>query len=635
MIAPAIPSNETLRQLTLDSLSVLDSSGGLKLDRVTRLAAKFFDVEIALVSLVDRDRQWFLSRFGMDVQETPRNISFCGHAILQRETFIVPETLTDPRFSDNPLVTGYPHVRFYAGQPLLSLNGFPMGTLCLNARQPRSFSVQNIADLQDFAAIIEEYLHGIERDIYTEGLKSHLKCTESLFEHTFSQVAAGMALVSPTGYWLRANARLCEILRYSENKLLTLTFQDITHPDDLDVDLILLHQLLAGGIPSYSMEKRFFRSDRKIVWVQMAVALSRQSDGTPHYFITVIVDITERKAAEAELYALQKELEERIELRTQELNRVVNKLNLEIESRTVTQRLLTAEKVRLRAITDNMPALISQVDANEVFLFANQTFMKWFGFDEATLKSMQLNEFMGEKAYCTAKPMIEKVLNGHTVSFDNEYRTLLGAMVVHTTLVPCDNQSFYILSMDISELKALQQHFEYEANHDTLTGLPNRRAFLRQLALSIEESAITGQYMALLFLDLDDFKKINDTQGHDFGDWVLTTVANILSDNLLSKGYAARLGGDEFTVILSNLSDPRVQVQHFCENVSLQLSALEQCGEMDMPLSISIGATIFSGRETSGNELLAHADKAMYCAKLAGKGAYSIVQESISTPEII
>ncbi|AJJ18190.1 PAS/PAC domain-containing protein [Yersinia intermedia] len=624
MIKPDIPTNEILRQLTLDSLSVLDATGVTNLDQVTRLAAKFFGVEIALVSLVDRDRQWFLSRVGLEVQETARDISFCGHAILQSGTFIVPDTLTDLRFSDNPLVTGYPHIRFYAGQPLLSLKGLPMGTLCLIANQPRAFSPQDVTDLCDFSAIVEEYLHCVERKIYTESLESNLKCTESLFEQTFSQAAVGMALVSLNGYWLRGNSRLHEILRYSENELLALTFQDITHPDDLDADLKLLHQLLAGSIPSYSMQKRFFRSDRKIVWVQMSVALSRQSDGSPRHFITVIVDITERKEVEADLYALQGELEDRIELRTKELNTVVDKLNLEIESRTMAQSLLNAEKERLRAITDNMPAFISQVDANEVYLFANNTFMKWFGFDEATLKNMCLRDFMGDKAYCNAKPMIEKVLDGHTVSFENELRPRSGLMLVRTTLVPCDNGGFYILSMDISELKALQQRSDYEANHDILTGLPNRRAFLRQLASSIESSAIAGQYMALLFLDLDDFKKINDTQGHDFGDLVLMAVADLLSETLMSKGYLARLGGDEFTVILSNLSDPEAQVKQVCENVLSQLSALVCLGEIEIHLSISIGATICSGREAAGNELLAHADIAMYRAKSAGKGSYSI-----------
>lgn len=99
MLEPCFPENEAERLSVLNSLNVLDSNSVEKLDRITRLAAKYFGVTIALVSLIDRDRQWFLSRYGLDARETPRNISFCGHAILQRETLVVPDTAKDPRFS--------------------------------------------------------------------------------------------------------------------------------------------------------------------------------------------------------------------------------------------------------------------------------------------------------------------------------------------------------------------------------------------------------------------------------------------------------------------------------------------------------------------------------------------------------
>lgn len=115
MLEPCFPENEAERLSVLNSLNVLDSNSVEKLDRITRLAAKYFGVTIALVSLIDRDRQWFLSRYGLDARETPRNISFCGHAILQRETLVVPDTAKDPRFFDNPLVVGGPRIGFMSG----------------------------------------------------------------------------------------------------------------------------------------------------------------------------------------------------------------------------------------------------------------------------------------------------------------------------------------------------------------------------------------------------------------------------------------------------------------------------------------------------------------------------------------
>ena len=273
---------------------------------------------------------------------------------------------------------------------------------------------------------MEEYLQSIERHVYTENLKSDLQRTEALFEQTFSQAAVGMALVSLQGYWLRVNPRICEMLQYSERELMDRTFQDITYPLDLNTDLEYLQQLLKNEISTYSMEKRYFRADGSIVWVQLTVALNRLPNGKPDHFISVIVDISERKAAEADLFALQHELEERVEIRTHELNVVVKKLNEEIETRVLAESQLSAEKERLRAITDNMPALISQIDANERYLFANSAYKTWFGLEEASLQGMTVREFMGESVYQMAKPMIERALAGEMVSFENELQTSRG-----------------------------------------------------------------------------------------------------------------------------------------------------------------------------------------------------------------
>ncbi|MBP1129779.1 MULTISPECIES: diguanylate cyclase domain-containing protein [Serratia] len=623
MFEPCFPENEAERLSVLNSLNVLDTNAVEKLDRVTRLAAKYFGVSIALISLIDRERQWFLSRFGLDARETPRNISFCGHAILQRDMLVVPDTAADPRFFDNPLVTGGPKIGFYAGQPLRSLDGLPLGTLCIIDGHPQTFSSEMMRDLRDFAAVIEEYLHSIERDIYTESLRSNLQRTEALFEQTFSQAAVGMALISLEGYWLRVNPRICEMLQYSERELLERTFQDITHRDDLNTDLGLLKQLLANEIDTYSMEKRYIRADSSTIWVQLTVALNRLPNGNPHHFISVIVDISERKAAEADLYSLQHELEDRVEARTRELKVVVTKLNQEIANRALTELQLSTEKERLRAITDNMPALVSQIDADERYLFANSAYKTWFGLEEERLKGMTVQAFMGESAYEMAKPMIELALRGQTVSFENELQTRQGSLMIHTTLVPSETRGFYILSMDITELKRLQRRLEYDVSHDMLTGLTNRRAFLLRLGATLQ-ACCPQQQMALLFIDLDGFKNLNDSFGHDFGDLILKTFADLLSACAGPHHSVSRLAGDEFTVILWPLTQPQQQVRAFCECVLAALAATERVGNQKVCLSASIGAAISPGGNITAEALLTRADDAMYRAKSAGKGTYAI-----------
>jgi diguanylate cyclase (GGDEF)-like protein len=159
---PDIPQEEEARLKTLRSLDILDTPPEDRFDRLTRMAKRMFGVPIALVSLVDENRQWFKSCAGLDASETPRDISFCGHAILGNEVFIIPDATKDERFADNPLVLNEPNIRFYAGCPLRALNGNKLGTLCIIDRKPRSLGEEDIEALQDLAAMVERELAAVQ-----------------------------------------------------------------------------------------------------------------------------------------------------------------------------------------------------------------------------------------------------------------------------------------------------------------------------------------------------------------------------------------------------------------------------------------------------------------------------------------
>ena len=158
MVQPATPANEEARLAALWSMALLDTPRESSLDHITDLAAQLFDVSIALVSLVDEKRQWFKASHGLDARETPREISFCGHAILQPDIFYVRDASIDPRFADNPLVTGAPHIRFYAGKPIHAPTGEPLGTLCLMDNKPRKFSHADQNLLSTLAKCVEQVL---------------------------------------------------------------------------------------------------------------------------------------------------------------------------------------------------------------------------------------------------------------------------------------------------------------------------------------------------------------------------------------------------------------------------------------------------------------------------------------------
>ncbi len=162
MIAPIIPVDEDYRVVALRGLRVLDTPPEERFDRLTQLATHVFRVPIALVSLVDSDRQWFKSCVGLDVSQTDRSISFCGHAINQPTTFVVEDAAADIRFADNPLVVGKPFIRFYAGHPLSTPDGFHVGTFCIIDNEPRQFDGNKRMILKEFAKLAEAELLELE-----------------------------------------------------------------------------------------------------------------------------------------------------------------------------------------------------------------------------------------------------------------------------------------------------------------------------------------------------------------------------------------------------------------------------------------------------------------------------------------
>ena len=174
MQTPSIPLDEARRLTALHATRLLHTAPEDAFDRITRLASRLLKMPIALVSLVDKEDQWFKSRRGIDIDGTRREISFCGHAILDNEPLIVPDATQDPRFADNPMVVNPPHVRFYAGVQLYSIDRMPLGTLCVMDRVPRTLAREELDVLRDLARMTEQLIHFRQLATAAQSLHSHV-----------------------------------------------------------------------------------------------------------------------------------------------------------------------------------------------------------------------------------------------------------------------------------------------------------------------------------------------------------------------------------------------------------------------------------------------------------------------------
>jgi diguanylate cyclase (GGDEF)-like protein/PAS domain S-box-containing protein len=285
------------------------------------------------------------------------------------------------------------------------------------------------------------------------------------YENAFTMTTIGMAIVALDGHFLQVNPALCEIVGYSADELNSMTFQDITHPDDLAYDLEQVQRLIDGSIGKYQIEKRYLHRSGDAVWIELSVTLVRNADGEPSYFIAQMQDITARRA--------------------------------------------------------------------------------------------------------------------------------------------------------------LDEQLRHQAFHDPLTGLPNRGLFVDRLEHALGRAERAEETLAVLFLDLDNFKLINDSLGHRAGDKLLQTMATRLQHCVRPGDTVARLGGDEFTILLENIAGAEDAVR-VAQRVAEQSLTLYAIGDRQVAVTASIGIALSSPERSTPDDLIRAADTAMYEAKRRGRSRYEL-----------
>ncbi len=613
MPAAAYPHDEAERQELLASLNLLDTESEEVFDRITRLVARLLKVPTALFSLVDADRQWFKSRVGLDAAETPREQAFCAHAILQDQPLVVPDAANDERFADNPLVTGAPNIRFYAGVPIRSSGGLPIGTLCAIDDHARVLTADELCIMIDLADIVQKEVQYRERlavaGRHLEQSEAVLDASEARFRTIFDLASIGIALLSPHGGWLSVNRALCEIVGYTEEELMRKTFQDITHPDDLDLDRTQLEQLRAGTIGQYQLEKRYIRKDGGTVWINLNVSPKRDASGETEYLISVVKDIQAQKEAQAALDTLHADLERRVASRTNELRE---------------------REAELRSVIENANDAYIGLDENGAVTVWNRAAEDTFGYGPLEATGRQLESLIVPPELLREhRGSLLRYLTGSAASTLGK-RVELPAMRKDGTLLTVEvrinelevrgTRMYSAFLHDISERKQAEARREFESRHDMLTGLLNRRALMETLPITQSRATRSGQSLGLLFIDLDGFKTVNDTHGHEAGDRLLTEIATRLRGVVRKTDSVFRLAGDEFTVLLEGLHDARsahVAAAKIIEAVSRPVAV--DGGEARVGASIGLALFAPNGDATPEG-LIKEADERMYQAKRAGKG---------------
>src|SRR4029079_5471179 len=305
---------------------------------------------------------------------------------------------------------------------------------------------------------------------------------------------------------------------------------------------------------------------------------------------------------------------------------------------------LRESEERLRLVANSVPALISYLDRESRFRFSNRTYDDWFGIPQERMHGYTVAEVFGEEIHARMKPHIERVLSGEEVEFEftlgehaaagGRQRTLQVACVPH--LAPDGAVlGFYMLGNDVTALKRAQedlrfaaiqlQHdarrLEFLAHHDTLTGLPNRAMFQERAREAVAHARRHDKTAAVLFIDLDDFKEVNDNLGHDVGDGLLKVIASRLRACVRGDDFIARIGGDEFCVLLQDIAEPR-EAAAVAQKLITELAKPCQIGEHEVGAGASIGIACVPQDGDDVGTLLRLADHAMYRAKQLGRNGY-------------
>lgn len=631
--------SQILERQRLDVLrryKILDTPAEESFDRLTGLAAKLFAVPIALVSLVDDRRQWFKSHYGLSVGSTERESAFCAHSLTSKSVLVVPDATRDPRFQDNPLVLGEPYIRFYAGAPLITPDGYNLGTLCIIDRHPRSFDRQQEQLLATLAAIAIELLEHKRLLHQVQSLERTSKLLKTSLDHT----QEGAVWLDSRGYIRHLNARACDWLGREVGTLVGKPIEYLA-PALVSQRWSRLWHLSAQCQRKLSFKLHWLRSDGGAVPVAIRACYLPERG-----YLLLLASLAVREQEKDQRLLRRQRAETALEQRL-----ILEKL---IASLSI-QFLNTSSAEVGNAIQGALAALGSFLKADRSYLYylrekhRPELACEWRSQKNTPVAHYSMVDLSKEYPWTIHK--LERFEEIHfpalaqlpaAAAIDRTHWQAAG--VASAILVPTIQDGRLAGFVGFETLKtprswssqtalllrvvgdvfanALKQHrlaaqLTHQAHHDILTGLPNRQLLSQQLRLAIANARDHSQMVRAIAIDLDRFKLVNDSLGHRGGDRLLQTIAERLHSILQPEEFLARLGSDEFAIV--TVGTTIEDIDRTIKRVQDALETKVVLYGQDIYLTASLGISWYPRDGKTGDALLEAADSALHAAKEEGQ----------------
>lgn len=592
-VPAAVPDNEAERLRRLRGLLVLDSEPEPLFDTLARTAAEFCGTAAGLVSLVDAERQWFKANYGLDgVRETPRDMAFCAHAILDDRVFQVPDARQDPRFTANPLVTQEPNIRFYAGAPLALPGGARVGTLCVIDFAARALTPEQSRMLERLSEIAVQALV-MRRELLDRAL-----AIRGAYEHALADREQFLRLITdnlPVRIGYVDNQRRYQFVNRAQAERFHLT---------------------PGAVLGHSPRMLIKRAPDPVVSARVDDALmgrpqrfefdDAQDDGAVRRIDCQLIPHLDTDGKVLGLFTTGVDITERAE----------------------TERALLRQTATLQSVAELIPALVAVLDAQGRYRFVNGAFERWHDRQRADVIGRTMHELLGHAEYDSVLPWIVRALAGEEVSFELHFpaRSHGQHLAVHYIPLRLDNgalDGFVAVGQDITPHREEAQRLLGLAQRDALTGLLNRAGL--QQWLQFQQAHGDAAQIGLLCIDLDRFKPVNDQHGHPVGDALLQGFAERLRRLVRPTDAVVRMGGDEFAVLLAGVrGSPALQT--VADKVLQAAHQPFAVGALQLQIGASVGTAMGLDPLGGWDELLARADAMLYRAKSEGRGRAAMAQ---------